>query len=179
MKRIFPLVLLFSLGAGSLFLGCGDEFDGDSGSLGGNLTIPRALLEMNISKIQMIALESGSGRSTSRLLTTCQKSNLGKEFEKGDMVRIIDGSKKRLAFVKDVTRAELEAGASLKVELETGTNYLFIFEIIGTGENGAYQLLANGSSVYEKVSKGSDNKSISVTLTPFSESLDCDPLFND
>lgn len=176
MKRVLPLMLLIALL--TLPSGCGDEFDEDAGAIGGSLTLPRALLDLNVSKIQVIALDNGSGRNVSRLLSTCQNANLGSEFQKDDMVEIRDGGKKRRAFVKEVTRAELEAGVQLKIEIETGTNYLFIFEILGTDANGALRLLANGSSVYEKVSKGSDNKAISISLDPFDVSPECDPLFD-
>lgn len=175
MKRVLPLTILLVL-ATSL-PGCGDEFDEEAGSIGGNLTMPRALLDLNVSKIQVIALDNGSGRNVGRLLGTCQKSNLGSEFQKDDMVEIRDDGEKRRAFVKDVTRAELESGVQLKIEIETGTNYLFIFEVLGTDASGALRLLANGSSVYEKVSKGSDNKAISITLEAFDVSPECDPLF--
>ncbi len=176
MKRVLSLMLLAVLTAAPL--GCGSEFDEEAGAIGGTLILPRALLDLNVSKIQVIALDNGSGRNVGRLLGTCQKSNLGSEFQKDDMVEFRDGGKKRRTFVKDVTRAELESGVQLKIELETGTNYLFIFEILGTGTGGAHRLLANGSSVYEKVSKGSDNKAISVALKPFDDSPACDPLFD-
>ena len=177
MKRaLFRLTLLC---AALALLGCGDELDGEgTGSIGGHLTLPRALLEMNVSKIQVVVLENGSGRNAERLLGNCQRLNVGREFEKGDIVKVIAGGDKRYAYVKDVTQAELEAGTKLKVELETGTNYLFIFEVLGTGDGGQLQLIANGSSVYEKVSKGSDNKAISITLNPLATIPDCAPLFD-
>lgn len=150
----------------------------ECGAIGGELIMPRALLDLNVSKIQVIALNNGSGRNVGRLLSTCQSANLGSEFQQDDMVEIHDGGDKKDALVVDVTRAELESGVELQIELETGTNYLFIFEILGTDENGALRLLANGSSVYEKVSKGSDNKSFSVSLETKETAPDCAPLFN-
>ncbi|MDR0965496.1 MAG: hypothetical protein LBM75_03150 [Myxococcales bacterium] len=180
MKRVLPLMFLL-IGFGLVSLGCGDEFDDEgSGSIGGTLTLPRALLDMNVSKIQVIVLESGSGRNAQTLRRACQKSNLGQMFQKDDLVRVVDGGDKRLSFVKEISKEALEAGTKLKIELETGTNYLFIFEIFGTGAGNALQLLANGSAAYEQVSKGSDNKSIAVTLNDdLIETSECaDPLFN-
>lgn len=178
MKRVLSLVFSMGLAVTSAGCGCGYGEDQNCGAIGGELIMPRALLDLNVSKIQVIALDNGSGRNVGRLLSTCQKSNLGSEFQKDDMVEIHDGGDKKDALVVDVTRAELESGVELQIELETGTNYLFIFEILGTDESGALKLLANGSSVYEKVSKGSDNKSFSVSLEAKETAPDCDPLFN-
>ena len=103
MKRVLSLVFSMGLAVTSAGCGCGCGEDQNCGAIGGELIMPRALLDLNVSKIQVIALDNGSGRNVGRLLSTCQKSNLGSEFQKDDMVEIHDGGDKKDALVVDVT----------------------------------------------------------------------------
>ena len=165
-----------ALASALVLAACGGEFDdGTSGDISGSLIVPRALLDSRVSKIQFIVLDNASGRDASRLLESCQSDNLGTAFKKGDLVKLSSGGDLKRALAKDVSPEELEAGFSLKLKVETGTNYLFICEAIGTAEDGSLQVIANGSSIYGKVSKG-DNKSLTLRLNLLEPAYSCDPL---
>ncbi len=176
MKKRFNAVSAVALASAMMLAACGGEFDDDSqGDVSGSLIIPRALLDSRVSKIQFVVLSGASGRDSSRLLSACQNDNLGTAFKKSDLVKISSGGELKRALAKDISPEELESGVSIKLKVETGTNYLFICEIIGTADDGSLQVIANGSSIYEKVAKG-DNKALSLKVNQLDPAYSCSPL---
>ena len=164
------------------FVGCGgtedDEFsDGaETGSVGGSFLIPRSALTADVRQIQVIALKGS--RDNTALLQNCQSVNLAnKTFSKSDMVKFYDGNDSSRSFVQNVTADELIAGTQIKVEVETGTNYVFIVELIAGTSDGGSQVVANGSGAYQKVAKGT-NKALNITLSQLSPALTCEPLID-
>lgn len=152
--------------------GCGGSED-DGAFIGSDLVIPRGILSQDISQIQVLALSNGSGRNVEKLLEKCQGDNLGNAFSKSDLVKLYDDGDEHNALSWDLTASDLAGGVKLNLEVETGTNYLFVFEVIGTNGDGTQRVVANGSAIYEKVSKGK-NKGASVHLYQVEPALDCE-----
>ena len=173
-RHLTAVVLLVQVLA-LLLSACGDMEDA-GGIIGGDFVIPKGVLNHNVQKIQIIALKGS--RDTTAILQSCQSDNLAaKVFSKSDMVKFYSGNDKSRSYVQNITADELQAGLNLKVEVETGTNYIFIIEIIADLGDGTSQVVANGSGMYQKVAKGS-NKKLSVVLSELSPALTCSPLID-